>query len=77
MDTELLNDYRFATLLTQWATGPHDRRVTDLIANGTLKEKDRESQPITEADLREGLAALEQRRHQVIALLREAGQAPQ
>ena len=73
METELLNEYVFAGLLTQWAANVK----TDRLQREGKDRNDPEFKvPVSDEDLREAFRRLDGRRLAVAAILREAGQAP-
>jgi hypothetical protein len=79
MDTETLNEYLFADLLTVWAVAACDRRAKAKVVAEQRDQKAQLSQPLTSEDLQEGFQLLEQRRLEAVALLRESqrgGAAP-
>ena len=75
METEVLNEYLFAELLTDWARSARDRRIRGAVSAGKLDEGDVHAKliaPISHQDLQEGFRMLEQRRGEALALLRES-----
>jgi hypothetical protein len=73
MDTETLNEYLFADLVTQWALGAKQRRL----AKEGVNALEARTKPLITADLQQGLRSLRQRRAEVLALLAaEVGTTP-
>ena len=73
METELLNEYVFASLITQWAANAKAERLQ---REGKDLNDTEFKMPVGEEDLREAFRRLDGRRLAVAAILREAGQAP-
>ena len=73
MDTETLNEYLFAALLSEWAGAAKMERIR---REGKHTDREAGSAQTTEEDLREGFRRLHARRHVALALLQDAGKEP-
>jgi hypothetical protein len=70
METDLLNEYLFADLVVEYADSTRRRRVRALVQAGEATQEEMTWGHISTDDLRTGLELLEQRRSEVLELVR-------
>jgi hypothetical protein len=71
METELLNEYLFANMLSEWAADVRTRRVKAAREAGTMSDAEATAVVTSSEDVSEAFRLFERRRREALALLQE------